>query len=416
MPLTIGCDPEFMVLDSNDRAISCPISFRSPTHGEIGSDHGGRVGEMRPAPGTPAQVAQNLKQLFHYVKAHHPNVKIMCGGGAAVHESTGGHIHFGLPENLRSSFQSYDSYSYRSGRGRRSNSAPTNDNARLIRALDYFVGLRLKKVNGGKRNGTSYGAPGDFRLQPHGFEYRTPPSWITDPTLAESTLAIAYQIAKIWQVKPMAFDELITTKKIARKREYSMLVPEGTEKAYYTTQVANFKRIVFSKSYRMDTKECVQLWTEPGRVQVTETPRKSKTSESIQLQICQLKLISRNRDFENETVLRVCRFATPEIRIYPLSDYTPWTLQLTRDVRLRPDTIYLSKALRPYLKIARGGNYRVRFIEIQRRTLSAAGIQASEMGHAVFYNESRSNPAIQDEIVRIFSECIRKKVRREVEA
>lgn len=411
MPLTIGCDPEFMVLDSQDRTISCGINHTCP-HGNIGNDHGGRVGEMRPSPGTPAQVTQNLKQLFLYIKERHPNIKIVCGGGGAFHESTGGHIHFGLP-NWGS-----DWYGPQHERGRR---APQNDQQRLIAALDYFVGLRLKKVPGGKRGGSgSYGRPGDVRSQPHGFEYRTPPSWIADPVIAESTMAISYQIVRMWQVKPTAFDEMITSKKIARKREYALLIPDGDERSYYATQVANFKRIAFSKTYKMDTKDCVQLWTEPGRaqrqtVEVTAT-RKARTSEHIQLQICQLKTITRDRDFEQETVLRVCRFAVPEIRIYPLADYTPWTLQLTRDVRLRPDTIYFSKELRPYLKIPRAGTYRVRFIEMRRRRVQATDVQVSGLANSVFYNQSRSNPAIQDEIIRIFEQYIRKKIRREVEA
>jgi hypothetical protein len=413
----MGCDPEFMVLDHNDHVINCNISHNGP-HGNIGSDHGGRVGEMRPAPGTPAQVTQNLKQLFLYVKEHHPHLKIVCGGGGAFHEATGGHIHFGLPSGSRDWDNWWGPRYGHSGR-RQSRGPIQNDQQRLVYALDYFIGLRLKKVNGGKRSSGGYGQPGDVRSQPHGIEYRTPPSWITDPILSEAVLAVAYQIAKTWQVKPTAFDELITAKKIARKREYAMLVPEGTERAYYATQIANFKRIVFSKTYKMDTLECVRLWTEPGAIQRTveaTTTRKSRTSEHIQLQICQLKSISRDGDFEQETVLRVCRFAFPEIRVYPLADYTPWTLQLMRDVRLRPNTIYISKELRPYLRIPRGGTYRVRFIEIRRRQIRNTDVQVSELTNSVFYNRSRSNPALQDEIIRIFTECIRKKIRRDVEA
>jgi len=419
MPLTLGCDPEFMVVGPENRSILCNISYQS-RYGEVGSDHGNRVGEMRPAPGTPTQVVENLRHLFHHVKTHHPQIKIVCGGGEQYHEATGGHIHFGM---------SWDSFwsSHDHGRRRRQTNFGNNHQGRLITTLDYFLGLRLKKVPGAKRSGQSYGKPGDVRMQPHGFEYRTPPSWITDPVLAESVLAIAYQIAKMWQVKPTAFDHLITAKRVARKREYAMLVPEsGPEQSYYATQIANFKRIVFSKTYRLDNPNCIELWTNPNpnliQSDVTATSRRSRRgSERIQLQICQLKIIHRENEFEQETVFKVCRFAVSEVRIYPLGDYTPWQLQLSRDIRLRPNTIYFSKELRPFLKIPRSSQYRARFIEIHRRNLVSttsqdSRVQSNPLNNSVFYNSRASNPNMSEDIARIFETCVRKKMRREVEA
>jgi len=43
MALTIGCDPEFLVVDSTGSTRDFSVSH-ADVHGNVGSDHGSRVG------------------------------------------------------------------------------------------------------------------------------------------------------------------------------------------------------------------------------------------------------------------------------------------------------------------------------------------------------------------------------------
>lgn len=435
MALTVGCDPEF-ILTHNGSHVNCNINH-TDKYGNIGSDHGGRVGELRPKHGKPAEVAANLKGLLAYIHSQYPQHKVVCGGGAGSpnnpsYEAIGGHIHFG-GLSLNSAYESSTRWRnrYRSrGRGRRGSSASYSDtpDGKLIKALDFFIGRRLKKVSGGSRpRSSSYGRISDIETKTYGFEYRTPPSWITDPYLAEAVLAVAYRIAEMWNTKPDAFDVLFQARKTtARRKDYNMLIPPtGANKAYYTEQLKRFRRVAFSKTYQLDNPECIELWMNPQKLMPIYSKRVSTATEGsitrrvssvIQLQVCQIKQIDRDQDFEQEAVIKVCRFALPEIRIYPFAEYTPWQFQLTRDIRLRPDTIYFSKELRPYLKMKRGGKFRTRFMEIKRRTSSANGTQIEALENCVFYNAERSADGIAEAVTEIFETCARTKIRREVDA
>lgn len=447
MPLTVGCDPEFAVVDREGREVYFSHQHVDH-HGVIGSDHGGRVGELRPKHGTPAEVADHIRAQMAWIKSNlNRGQRVIAGGGQPSdgrygRESMGGHIHFGgIALHM-----SYDSLTRQRNWGRRVrsiSSVPMTADNKLVCALDYFIGRRLQKVKGGKRpRGSHYGRCSDIETKMHaggGFEYRTPPSWLTDPYLTESTLAVAHRIAEMWQLKPTCFDVIFATdakrKSIARRHDYDMLIPDATESAsrrrYMVEQVKRFKRAAFSKTYKMDDPECLEYWTDQAKVNaiyapklvvntvapITTRAKVIRTSRTLVLQICQIKMIDRSRDFESETVAGVCRFAVPEVRVYPFDDYTPWQFQLTRDIRLRPDTIYFSKELRPFLKIKRGGQFRCRFVELRRRVVTASGSSSVEnLTNCVFFNSTRSDQAIRTRVVEIFNECVRKKLRdRDVE-
>jgi hypothetical protein len=437
MTITVGCDPEFLVKNGNDYT-----DFRIETrnvHGHIGSDHGGRVGELRPTHGTPAEVVANIRHQMEYIKLKAPELTIIAGGGRPSaggysRESIGGHIHFGgvrLKMEYDSCTRTFFGNRRRYGR---SSIQPTCPDNKLVLALDYYIGRRLQKVPGGKRpKGSSYGRCSDIETKTWtggGFEYRTPPSWLTDPYLAESVLAIGKRIVEMWDTKPVVFDHLFTTnstKGIARRRDYDFLIPStGGDRRYMIEKIRHFKRVAFSKTYKLDNPDCIDLWLDARKVQAiyeprslpaastlaTATVRAPRGSNAIVLQVCQLKTIDRSSDAEQEVVTGVIQFAIPEVRVYPFQEYTPWQFQLTNDVRLRPDTIYFSKELRPYLKIKRGGDFRNRFIEIkQRRTDMSGRPSVVDLTNCVFYNAVRSKTTIKSRIVEIFNTCARKKLR-----
>jgi len=395
MAIQIGCDPEFLLMKGNSRINIADSFSRSTAHGDIGGDHGFRVGELRPKHGHPKDVTSNICALVLKLKNdvnRHADfgetVKMVAGGGGELTtESIGGHIHI---SGLNFSMSNF------------SKSRMMSHEDRLILALDFFVGRRLKRVPGGKRASSNYGQPSDVRSQSWGIEYRTPPSWLSEPKLTESTLAITYLVCKIWSVKPMAFDELLNSRKMARKMDYAKLIPEdGPDSEYFTTQIVNFKSIIFDKTYNMCNKNCFETW-EQGVTAVTASIKRA-----IELKICQVKVVqSHNGSMESEIVSKVCQFVTEEIKVFETdSIYAPYTLRRnTKRSALRTNTIYISKELRPYLKISRELGVRVRFIDFIDR-------DRTHIPHAFMFTTIGTNKDMHDVVDKIVTLCVRKKMR-----
>jgi len=414
MPITVGCDPEFLVVDSTNHKRSF-MGNLTDDHGNIGSDHGGRVGELRPKHGTPKEVVEHIREQMKWIKEYlGPSQKLIAGGGGEYQESIGGHIHIG-GIRLQNNYASFTRWRNRGMRQLQLNAVDPEH--KLIFAFDFFIGLRLQKIQGGKRApSSSYGKASDIESKSHGFEYRTAPSWLTDPVLAESVLVIAQKIVELWQLKPTSFDVFIESKKrTARRRDYNILIPAGPECRYVQQQINNFRKVAFSKTYKMNNPETLNLWTNPVAVQeIYDVKSKSRlrSPNKINLQICQLKLVEQTDDFTTEKVVKVCKFALSEVKIHPLGDYAPWQFQLTKDLRLRPDTIYFSKDLRQYLKIKRGTNIRVRFVDLQQRTIDSEGLtQNRAIENSIFYNAGRSTTDILEQIFTIFKTGARTKIR-----
>jgi len=111
----------------------------------------------------------NIKQIIRIFAEHFPRYDLDAAGNRYP---CGGHIHFGgLPSEYVPSA--------------------------LIELLDDFIGRRTRKLNGEARGG--YGRPGDWRQQPHGFEYRTPPAAVfANPKIAEITLKLARNLVALF--------------------------------------------------------------------------------------------------------------------------------------------------------------------------------------------------------------------------
>jgi hypothetical protein len=396
MAIQIGCDPEFLLMTGNSR-VNVDI-FKNTDHGEIGSDHGNRVGELRPKHGHPKDVTENIRNLILKLKSdltsRRENVKMIAGGGHNVFESIGGHIHF--------SGTGFNYSSFNSSNCKRSFSYVNSNEERLVLALDFFIGRRMKRVPGGKRGSNSYGQPADVRSQSWGFEYRTPPSWLSEPKLTESTLAIAYLIAKIWSVKPRAFDEILSQRKMARKIDYAKLISEtGFDQEYFTAQINNFRNIIFNKAYNMSEVNCFESWS------TIKTASATTAKRSIELKICQIKIVD-NAHIESEVVSKICQFVTDEVKVYACnSAYAPYYMRRTKSSRLRTDTIYISKELRPYLKIKREVGIHVRFI-------SFISDERVPITNAFMYTKTNMKTDLQTVVETILSNCVRKKMRKEV--
>ncbi|HUC90643.1 MAG TPA: hypothetical protein VMS09_01290 [Paenibacillus sp.] len=177
--LLIGADPEFVLLRPDGMIASADRFF--PPSGAAGTDTvraGTRllrpIVELRPDPAEdPGELSRNLWRLLHRaagLTVGQP-LRWLAGAMPVRGVALGGHLHLSGVEL----------------------------NARLLRTLDSLVALPLAAAedSAGRRRRLRYGALGDFRRQPHGgFEYRTPPSWLVSPMVANAAFALALASAR----------------------------------------------------------------------------------------------------------------------------------------------------------------------------------------------------------------------------
>ncbi|MTV47961.1 hypothetical protein GJ688_03080 [Heliobacillus mobilis] len=181
---SLGSDPEFMLfLTPGQRMV--PASRFFPRTGVIGCDNRRAFGasddlplaEVRPEPAkTVTDAMKQLRSALHEANRLCPysNVAWYAGSEPYPGYPIGGHIHFG---GLR-------------------------PNSQLIRALDQYLAMPLLFLENGEtaaRRRQFYGSLGDYRLKPHGFEYRTPSSWLTSPELAWVALSLASLVGRCYK-------------------------------------------------------------------------------------------------------------------------------------------------------------------------------------------------------------------------
>ncbi|QAY66062.1 putative amidoligase domain-containing protein [Paenibacillus protaetiae] len=180
-PLLIGADPEFLLLRPDGKVASAARFLGESTGAAAGTDvlRVGRrllypVAELRPDPAdNPNALAANVRLLLlRAAKRIGSDYSLRWAAGAmpARGIALGGHIHFsGVPLT-----------------------------SKLLHLLDSYTAFILAMVEdpSGRGRRPRYGALGDFRLQPHGFEYRTLPSWLVSPAAAKGAFALSLLCAK----------------------------------------------------------------------------------------------------------------------------------------------------------------------------------------------------------------------------
>jgi len=157
--ITLGTDPEMeAMVDGKIIAGNCLPSIRSNDKAYISHDGARNQRELRPDPSkSPEELVENIRDLIR-ISSFFGEELIIAGNNYSL----GGHIHIG---------GAYPS-------------------AEIIEVLDYFL-YPLNALSGKIRKDSQYGKMGDFRYQPHGFEYRTPPAaWLLTPELALKTLQL----------------------------------------------------------------------------------------------------------------------------------------------------------------------------------------------------------------------------------
>ena len=201
--ITLGCDPELMIIDRNTgNLVSAQAFFGLKKWEQVGYD--GLLIEFRPSPSTDESVViDNIYNLLAQARKHLNSCKmfpnVMLAGVSSFHGrsavarnisantamiqsntrlSAGFHLHYGIPAEILGYQKNFVAQ-------------------QVVKALDYYVGLPSvipEGYNDSYRRsvqGIAYGKPGEFRLDHRTLEYRTPgAALMKHPILAKGLIAL----------------------------------------------------------------------------------------------------------------------------------------------------------------------------------------------------------------------------------
>jgi hypothetical protein len=181
----IGADPEFVFANTvkNDLgevvgSTRCDAQTLGMSQGPaFGVDNNGRLAEIRPHPSRSAvEVVASILTTFRWMVLCMPKT-LQLEWRAEPYlwdDGLGGHVHFGRKRPTR----------------KEEVAALDMIEEGLVHLGVYPKDQVIRRRQGDARR-QIYGALGDFRLQQHGYEYRTFPSWLDSPELAFFTLVVA---------------------------------------------------------------------------------------------------------------------------------------------------------------------------------------------------------------------------------
>lgn len=191
----VGADPEFALLRPdivNERGVRAEAYHHARNLGmnaaePFGSDLSGRQAEVRAHPSRfVVEVVSSLCDTLRWMSAAYPTNDYYWYAGAMIGtDGIGGHIHIGRRR-------------------------PGQDAA--IKCLDKLTAIMIHEKlcldsKGAERRSAStvYGKFGDYRIQPHGYEYRTMPTWMDTPLTAHLTMTWA-KLAVLHDIRDVVID------------------------------------------------------------------------------------------------------------------------------------------------------------------------------------------------------------------
>lgn len=194
--LTIGSDPEFCLLDRNDKLVIPRFTCKGGHNAKFGIDGGGLVCELRPTPGrNENDCAVNIGlALRNYPRSgqRHQSVReenntkltdYKWRSGPYVFHPVGGHMHFGHTSLKDGSYISDSSLKQK-----------------FVRRIAEYVAvpalLTVHPSEIAKRRNHGYGSFVDAREQPWGIEYRSMFSWLFNKDLTIAIHSLAFLVAK----------------------------------------------------------------------------------------------------------------------------------------------------------------------------------------------------------------------------
>ncbi|HCC33782.1 MAG TPA: hypothetical protein DEQ28_07810 [Clostridiales bacterium] len=184
-PAVLGADPEFMLLRARTGRM-VPASAFFPRYGFVGCDERAvwtprrrrALAEIRPRPRSdPRELAEAIRGGLRRAlrRASRRRVLGIAGNMPFRGFPTGGHIHF----------------------------SGVRLGSRLMRALDNYLALPLLMVENARTarlRRRRYGFLADWRTKRHGFEYRTPGSWLVSREVALGALCLAKLIGEDFEL------------------------------------------------------------------------------------------------------------------------------------------------------------------------------------------------------------------------
>jgi hypothetical protein len=181
----LGADPEFVLAEvardvegrivGSSRADASALGLaQGPA---FGADNNGRLAEIRPHPSRSAvEVLASILCTLRWLAICNPQTLRFewLSGAYLMDDGLGGHVHFGRKRPTR-----------------KEEVAALDAVEECLLFLGVYPQDQVIRRRGGDARRQIYGALGDYRLQAHGYEYRTFPSWLDSPELAFITLVVA---------------------------------------------------------------------------------------------------------------------------------------------------------------------------------------------------------------------------------
>ena len=247
--ITIGCDPEFFLLNTNTNQLFPPYRILRKND-KIGYD--GRLVELRPDPSIyPDIVTRNIKELLRKFQGILDRNGLdnleMVAKSSGWNNYAGFHVHFGLPKNLLSSIMS------------------SNNSKKILylilHVLDYYVATICTIIEGdvdySRRCSVniSYGKLSDYRINYKTLEYRVPGgALLKHPKLSTGLLSIC----------SLVVHDILERLKIYTNGTFIITDRSYTEtlKQIYTNVLPtkNICRLVYKKSVKDVKPEVEKIW------------------------------------------------------------------------------------------------------------------------------------------------------------
>ena len=208
LPLTLGGDPEFEVVDPSGEIIPAtrvPLFVEGGLSGQIGLDQEYAIAELRPAPAySEKEYVKNFLTLVE--RAREEGVLLSTKGDLYP---LGGHIHVGSPNDqivktLKGEVETF------------------------VRVLDDFVGRVLLPTSGKGRGG--YYSLFAYRYKSYGWEYRTPPSsYYADLEMVRIVFKLTKGLVGTLLTEGELTYEVLEDGRARPEEYYRFLTPQETE-------------------------------------------------------------------------------------------------------------------------------------------------------------------------------------------
>lgn len=188
----IGADPEFAFMDEGVYIHAEKIGMNTLL--PFGCDMAGRQAELRAEPSRWAvEVLASMTDALRWIPTFHPQANTLkwCAMPVIGLDGCGGHWHIGRKR-------------------------PNRDlEVKVLDSVTFTLsqtGVYNREKMHERQRVTKFGRPGDVRLQTHGYEYRTAPTWLYSP-LGAYIACVANKLAVLFET-PLHYGKDIESAKL----------------------------------------------------------------------------------------------------------------------------------------------------------------------------------------------------------